>query len=59
MDGYFHALHMLLQDSFIALSVAAKKMKDFLFSNHVFLHSTNSSHGFNSLCVPETLGTVI
>lgn len=49
MDSYFPALH-----SFIALSVAAKK-KRFLFSDHLFLHSPNSSSGFNTLYVPETL----
>lgn len=51
MDSYFPALH-----SFIALSVAAKKKrKHFLFSDHLFLHSPNSSSGFNTFYVPETL----
>lgn len=51
MDSYFPALH-----SFIALSVAAKKKrKHFLFSDHLFLRSPNSSSGFNTLYVPETL----
>lgn len=36
-----------------------KKKKHLLFSDHVFLHSTNSCHGFNSLYAPETLSTVI
>lgn len=64
MDSYFHVLHTLVQGSFIALSLAGKrgekkKKKHLLFSDHVFLHSTNSCHGFNSLYAPETLGTVI
>lgn len=49
MDSYFPAPH-----SFIALSLTEKK-RHFLFSGHLFLHSPNSSSGFKTSHIPETL----